>query len=381
MQSMPRTGAPSDPAYLAELLKNAGYEPVMLSASDLEDASKLDVSKIPVVVLPYGPVFPAPAVKNWQRYLHEGGNFFSTGGYAFDEAVWPENGKWKTLAELIAQDPRDLINGRFEGSEGRTVDGDKQAVSFGPDPNRNGELGLVMGYPWETTYKTGGKETSATVKQTFAAPPVGRYQITFMHYSRWTKGAVASQGYDLAMVRFGPHTEGLAGFSVRLTTRDSAGKAIETNDVYSVGAWEEVPYSSQYKQFDITPETASVEVSISMDRLAGSVGISDMQICRCPEEATINTRGATDGVPFVGHPISAFSPTFILRHADRAVADSLQLVIPESVTLKGPFEGMVAEAMVVGNTRFEPVMQALDRYGRPRGALGAIVYHGRALLQ
>ena len=74
--------------------------------------------------------------------------------------------------------------------------------------------------------------------------------------------------------------------------------------------------------------------------------------------------------------LAAFDPSFVLRHVDRAVADSLQLVIPASVNLNGQFEGLVADTMQFGDTRLQPVIQALDRYGRPRGPLGAIAYHG-----
>ena len=269
-----------------------------------------------------------------------------------------------------------LVNGSFETSEGWTVEGDQQAAHFGPDPNRGYDNGLVLGYPYEETFKTGGKEATVAVKQTIAAPPVGRYKLQFMRYGRWTKGAVASQGYDLAMVRYGPYSEGLAGFSVRLNTLDSAGKVIQKYNVYSVGAWEEVPWGSWFGEFDVTPETASVQISIDMDKLSGCLGVSDMQILRWPEEHAMNTRWAVDGMPMENNPIAAFSPNFHLKYADHAITDPLQLVVPESTSLTGPFEGMVADTMVTGDTRLEPIMQALDRYGRPRGALGAIAYHG-----
>ena len=374
----PKVGAPSDPLYLAELLKNAGYEPVMLSANDLADSKTLDPKAIPLVVLPYGPLFPADAASNWKRYLHEGGGFFSTGGYAFDEALWRKDGKWLTWSQLIAEDPRYIVNGRFDGSDGWAVEGDKNAAHFGPDPNRNGEPGLVLGYPWETSYKTGGRETSVTVKQTIAAPPAGCYEISFNHYSRWTKGAVASQGFDLSLVRFGPHTEGLAGFCVRMNTLDSAGKLIKEYDLYSVGAWEEVPFGPAVKRFDITPETSRIEISLSYDKLAGCVGVSDVRLYRWPEAHAMNTHWGKDIDATALEPgaIGAFDCSFPLRHVDRAVADADQLVVPGNVELKGPFEGLVAETVNYGNTRLMPVMQALDRYGRPRGALGAIVYNG-----
>ena len=75
---------------------------------------------------------------------------------------------------LVAGDPKYLVNGRFEGSDGWTVEGDKEAAHFGPDPDRNGEPGLVLGYPLETSYKTGGKETSVTVKADHRCSSRGR---------------------------------------------------------------------------------------------------------------------------------------------------------------------------------------------------------------
>lgn len=160
----------------------------MLSADDLLDPKGLDAKTMPVVVLPYGPVFPGEASDHWKRYLHEGGSFFSTGGYAFDEPVYKEDGKWLTWGQLIAKDPKWLKNGEFNGQDGWTVEGDNAAAHFGPDPNLGGKLGLVLGYPYETTYKNGGKQTSVTVRQTFAPPPTGRYEIHFMRYLRWMSG-------------------------------------------------------------------------------------------------------------------------------------------------------------------------------------------------
>ena len=184
----PKLGAPSQPEHLAELLSKAGYEPVMLSADDLADPKKLDAGAMPVVVLPYGPVFPAEALDNWRGYLHNGGGFLSTGGYTFDTPVWRVNGCWVTWEQLVASDPKYVTNGKFESSDGWTVEGDTSAAHFGPDPNLGGKPGLVLGYPYESSYRTGGKQATVTVKQTFAAPLPGQYEVHFMHYARWTAG-------------------------------------------------------------------------------------------------------------------------------------------------------------------------------------------------
>ena len=259
----------------------------MLSANDLADAKIMEPKSIPVVVLPYGPVFPAEAVKNWKRYLHEGGNFFSTGGYAFDEAVWRKDGKWQTWEQLVAGDPKYVVNGRFDGSDGWTVEGDKKAVHFGPDPNRHGELGLVIGYPYETSYKTGGRETSATVKQTIAAPPVGRYEINFMRYARWTKGAVASQGYDLSLVRFGPHTEGPRRF---LGKFDHArfGRQDYTN-VRSlprrrVGRSASRPGAQTVRRYSRGSEHSDRNINGQTGWLCGSFGSAHLSLARSPRD-------------------------------------------------------------------------------------------------
>ena len=113
----------------------------------------------------------------------------------------------------------------------------------------------------------------------------------------------------------------------------------------------------------------------------GSLGAWAFPICRYTAGLRrtilirITAREET-ACPSIPTPIAAFDPSFPLRHADRAVADPVQLVIPESVTLKGPLEGWSRIRWSLADTRLVPVMQALDRYGRPRGALGAIVYHG-----
>ncbi|MBN1417155.1 MAG: hypothetical protein JXP34_00150 [Planctomycetes bacterium] len=92
--ALPREGAPSDPDRLRDVLARAGFEVLFLGAADL---AHLDASatRPDLVVLPYGPVFPAPARDAFVAYLRAGGAFLSMGGYAFDHPVWPDGtGGW-----------------------------------------------------------------------------------------------------------------------------------------------------------------------------------------------------------------------------------------------------------------------------------------------
>ncbi len=83
----------SSPDFLASLLKEAGLEPVLLGAAELASPASLNPASCPVLVLPYGEYFPVTAVENLRRYLMNGGSFFSTGGYAFNESYVPEGQK------------------------------------------------------------------------------------------------------------------------------------------------------------------------------------------------------------------------------------------------------------------------------------------------
>jgi len=59
----------------------------MLAAEHLDDANTLEPGRFPVLVLPYGPAYPAAAEKTIRGYLSRGGAFLSTGGYVFDRPL------------------------------------------------------------------------------------------------------------------------------------------------------------------------------------------------------------------------------------------------------------------------------------------------------
>ena len=206
----PKIGAPSQPEHLAQLLSEAGYQPVLLSAEDLADPTKLDPKVMPVVVLPYGPVFPAEALDNWRGYLHNGGGFLSTGGYAFDTPVWRVSGKWLTWEQLSAIDPKHFAGGR--------------------------------------------RPAACTANS-----------------------------------RSGNYNDGM-----------------------------------------------------------------EMLLPDC---------------------LTVFDASFPLEYAAKAVSAKNQTIAPADLKLAGPFEGWVADAMVGDGSRQIPIVKACDRWGRPRGAIGSIVYH------
>jgi len=121
--------APANAAYLASLLERAGYGTAMLNAEHLADPDLLTAKRFPLLILPYGPNYPAAAEPAIRGYLMHGGGFLSTGGYVFDrpahtgpggEWVAAATGRLVTAAQLNKADAYYSFNTRF-GRPGDTM--------------------------------------------------------------------------------------------------------------------------------------------------------------------------------------------------------------------------------------------------------------------
>ncbi|MER3502183.1 MAG: hypothetical protein C4295_12100 [Candidatus Fervidibacterota bacterium] len=106
----PSLSRKTDAPRWAEALQKHGLTVRLLSSDDLANPQVLSPDRIAVVLLPYGPHFPADAVDNFCRYLKAGGRFVSLGGYAFDELFAKGKGhgaqgkqKWERVAHEKVQ--------------------------------------------------------------------------------------------------------------------------------------------------------------------------------------------------------------------------------------------------------------------------------------
>jgi hypothetical protein len=84
---IPASGAAASPDYLARLLEAPAFTTAFLNGAQLADARSLAREQFDVLVLPYGASFPVRAADNFRKFLRDGGKFFSTGGYAFDNLL------------------------------------------------------------------------------------------------------------------------------------------------------------------------------------------------------------------------------------------------------------------------------------------------------
>ena len=84
---IPPSGAAALPEHLARLLTGPAFSTVFLNSEQLANAEFLSRERFDILVLPYGASFPVRAADNFRMFLRNGGKFFSTGGYAFDNLL------------------------------------------------------------------------------------------------------------------------------------------------------------------------------------------------------------------------------------------------------------------------------------------------------
>jgi len=139
---LPRRGAPADPRRIEALLTGGGFEVFVLDAAAL---AWTDLAGVDLLVLPLGPVFPAPAARNVRAFLSRGGSLLAMGGYAFDAPVVPlDDGTFIETAHAVPASEVDgaagaeSINTRF-GKRGDTLGlGAEQIGMFDPSDRFEG---------------------------------------------------------------------------------------------------------------------------------------------------------------------------------------------------------------------------------------------------
>lgn len=103
------------------------------------------------------------------------------------------------------------------------------------------------------------------------------------------------------------------------------------------------------------------------------------------ETRTINTRFGNpgDSLRLRGEQIGIFDPSYELLHVHEVMAADGQHIIPRKWRIEDGVGGFAAVALIGSNNpvfgkvhaRWIPLIVARDRYGRMRGAVGALLYH------
>ncbi|MCL5271395.1 MAG: hypothetical protein M1457_12780, partial [bacterium] len=108
--SFPARPADPDPQYLAQLVGRAGRRAELVSTDDLIRRGDWNPAQTPVLVIPYGAMFPGVLKDPLLRYVKAGGDLVIIGGYAFSDILERKEGRWQVDPSL---GPKLRINTRW----------------------------------------------------------------------------------------------------------------------------------------------------------------------------------------------------------------------------------------------------------------------------
>jgi len=350
--TLPVRGAASDPARLAELLRDS-YQTEYVTASDLARPERFDRRVFDLLVLPYGESFPAPARMRLGEFLKQGGSLFTTGGYAFQSPV--------------------VTNG-----EGWIFDDEHVALEHGENliPSGDFTLGLaaLKAAGWTVPDGADIREKAArvsipagvwgrTVDWRYSFPTAGIWK------RYWFEARIRAEAIDTTQGGYGfLNLEQLdAAGGVVYATQQEVGRATGTSD------WQTVRMV-----VSLAAETRRLRVRFGLRQATGSLWVSGLRLEQRSDDPQINTsRGLPqDDLVIEPEQIGMFDADYRLKRVSYLEAAPNQQVCETASRVHGEFSGYAASGVLgINHSRWIPLVNAYDRYGRLRGAAAALMHH------
>lgn len=371
-EGFPAKGAPSSPDALAEAIKAEGAEVKFLTIAEMSDPALLKPSNFDIIVLPYGESFPGAARDSFVQYLHAGGDFISMGGYAFNNLLHLDDGKWVTekerlalrLAEALKPERSLLPDGGFEKEEtanapvgGQEADGKWRRSSAScavvPDAPAEGKSCAKVEVP------SGGKGSESRWDLRLPARHGCEYRVSA---SIKTKDVVpVGTGYAyLALYQYGPE-----------------GKLLKSKDFAHVTG------STDWTRYDhdFTPEAGVTVLYIKcgLYQASGTAWFDGFHLADVSglqaRPMNTSTGKAGDGLGINPMQIGAFDADYRLKRVVSVKTAPGQRIFPDGIAF-GPVKGWAASGVRgYDQTRWIPLLMAYDRYGRERGSAGSLLIH------
>ncbi len=363
---LPVAGAASDPERLGGLLERAGLRVTYLSAADLADARKLRPDLYHLLVLPYGQSFPAAARQSCLQYLHQGGSFISTGGYAFSKLLLPENGQWRDEAELMAKQLQEALESSVLPDSGfeQTTEPPVGGTVLDGQWRRDGDQVTIV-----TTAPKAGKACA----QVHVPPGAQGEHRLYLDVPPDKGASYRVSGWVRTQEVVG------GGFAyLALYEYDGDGTLRKWQDfavVRGTTDWQQFTY-------DFTPgvNTTRLHIKMGLYQATGTAWFDDIRLSRVDKykQQVMNTSTGSpgDGLGVAQWQIGAFDASFPLRRVARVQAGEGQYLFDAGGSLQAQLAGWAA-AGVQGsdNARWVELLAGRDRFGRQRGPVGALMMH------
>jgi hypothetical protein len=357
---IPAAGAPASPDFLRATLRKAGFGAACLTSEQLADGRCLSRAWFDLVILPYGDSFPVAAADNFRRFLRDGGKFLSMGGYAFDHLLertakgWEvpsaparpalEHALWQYAipAERLRGQGRLTFRGFLKAAH---ISGPGMAYFAVYQLAADGAL-----VEWRDLCRARGSQDWTEVRCDFAVNPKAAH----------------------VELRAGLYRcQGVACFD-DVTLADAAGK------VLLQGSFEdEFEPAQRGPERWVRSDAKLCEVQ-ARTRRSGRRALQVRLGYEEPKPERLNTRFGVpeDGLRVEPTQLGVFDADYFLERVHSARAAPGQAVVAPSWAMTAQLEGYAASGVVGFNAaRWVPLLNAYDRYGRLRGAVGAMLRH------
>jgi len=356
--SLPVRGAAADPAQLAKVLGET-YDVAFLTAEELADPKRLNRAAFDLLVLPYGESFPLPARAAVEKFLGDGGDLLSTGGYAFQSPLVSKAGKWEFYDKAVLAERSENLLPAF----------------------------AVAGTAWTalaSKYVSGENATLPESGQHAAGKvsvPSGLWNQNAAWYCDLPGGNERDQYFLQGWIRASdvrPAPDGYAYAGIEQL--DAKGDQIYAASLELERAQDSREWHKVERLIYLAPGCKKLRVGFGLKNATGTVWGTQFRLERRSPQVRINTALGfpQDELQVAPEQIGMFDADFRLKRVSSIRPAAGQKIVSGSRELTGSFEGYAATCVVgMNQARWIPLLEAYDGVGRKRGAAGALVHHMR----
>jgi hypothetical protein len=354
---LPVRGAAVDPAQLAKLL-GASYEVSFLTASEMADEKRLNRAAFDLLVLPYGESFPLPARAAVEKFLGEGGDLLSTGGYAFQSPLILQNGKWEFYDEAV-----------------RAERGENLLPAFQSSGTAWTALEAKYASAENVSLPEGGQQTAGKV-----SVPHGVWNQNSAWQCEVPAGAERDQYFVEGWLRAEDVRPAPGGYAyMGIEQLDDKGNQIYPMCVELAQIQDSLAWHKVERLIYLASNCHKLRVGFGLKNSTGTIWGAKIRLERRSPQVRINTALGfpQDELQIAPQQIGMFDADFRLKRV-AAIRPAAGQKIVSGGELRGGFEGYAASCVVgMNQARWIPLLEAYDAVGRKRGAAGALVHHVR----
>ncbi len=351
--SLPIVGCSTPAATFERALKSEGYEVELLDADSLSNAARFNAQQFSLLVVPTGATFPLAAHASLVDFVKHGGSLICTGGYAFDNLVIKENGKWVSQNQRIAraaQTARDpavsrIVNGSFEDGLKDWGPSSPTACTVVNEPSPAG--------PRYAKAVCEHAEVGVSFSKQLSVTPGSTVLVSAMAKT----SSIAGVGFAfLAVYQYGVDGK-------LITFRDFA-------QIHDASEWKR-----REARIAISPQAARVMFNAGLYLASGTLRFGDVTCAPVPAEVRINAHYGDpgDALGLLPDQMPLFSPDQKIEGVGLSASPNADL--PMSWSSPGRVTGFEATAQLRGASSWEPLVDVMDSYGRRAGVAGAIISH------